>query len=846
MAKNSIEIIISAKDLLSKSLTKISGKLQRFGTNLSSIGRQLSIGLTLPLTLLAGAAIKAAVSFESAFAGVKKTVNATEKEFAALSLGIREMTKLLPNSVEEISGVAEAAGQLGIATKDILNFTEVMIGLGTTTNVTAKEAATSIARLANITGLATNEFGNLGSAIVGLGNNFATTEREIIDMSLRIAKTGTIVGLTEQEILAFATALSSVGIQAELGGSAMSRVFSEIASAAKSGGKVLRGFSDTAGLSAEQFAKDFSDKPAKAIVAFIKGLSRIQKAGGNVFKVLEDVGLNNVRVRDSLLGLANAGNVLTDAFKQSNKDFAENIALQEELDKRLATSASQFKILANKARLLAIDLGEALLPFLKRLIEVFEPITEKVKALVQQFKELPARTQATIVKFTLLAALLGPMAIVFGAIATAVGGAFSIVSTFGLAIAAASTLIFRFIGINKVIEIALGVLEALALTWVFAWESIKETFRIGWVRDHITKPLMESVAFLKDTVIVAWAFWLDEINKVKEALPTGEEIFSTPMKSALDGMKKKFEDIRGTIKGLSDDFSEFTNKLFQVPEAFKGGGLVTRGGGGKLGGGEDEEDKNIVRKRGLLEELSDQLDEVRDKMGTITEQVASFIIDMSTSIAQGVGQAFASVIVFGASLMDSLKTLLQQVIAAVIASLIEILVERKIFEGIKAIIEQLSAINTLGLEATKTFAATFASVIQALPYPANVIAAPIQAAITTAQMTAGAKGAGAISSFAEGGIVNRPTLALIGDNPGGQEAIIPLRGGKVPVDLGRGGGGLTIGTLNILPNAKLDETISNKPVSWWRSLVREKVLPALNNLGDRNATTSLKFRSSQI
>lgn len=56
-----------------------------------------------------------------------------------------------------------------------------------------------------------------------MGNNFATTESEIVDMALRLAGAGHQVGMSEGQILGLATALSSVGIEAEMGGSAMSK-----------------------------------------------------------------------------------------------------------------------------------------------------------------------------------------------------------------------------------------------------------------------------------------------------------------------------------------------------------------------------------------------------------------------------------------------------------------------------------------------------------------------------------------------------------------------------------------------------------------------------------------------
>lgn len=134
---------------------------KKVGAVVTGAGVAIAVGL--------GGAVKVAASFESAFAGVRKTVDASEAEFQALKQGIRDMTKVLPASAEEIAGVAEAAGQLGIKKKNILEFTRTMIDLGEATNLTAEEAATSFARFANITKMPQDAFDKLGSVVVDLG-----------------------------------------------------------------------------------------------------------------------------------------------------------------------------------------------------------------------------------------------------------------------------------------------------------------------------------------------------------------------------------------------------------------------------------------------------------------------------------------------------------------------------------------------------------------------------------------------------------------------------------------------------------------------------------------------------
>ena len=155
--------------------------------------------------------------YEQGLAGVKKTVDATDREFREMDATFKEMTRNIPATYEEIASVAEIAGQLGIEKEHITAFTDTMIRMGTSTNMSAEDAGMAIARLSNILGTSQGDADRWGSTIVELGNNLATTEQEIVDMSLRIAGMGKALGMSEADVLALAGSLSSLGIRAEMG-----------------------------------------------------------------------------------------------------------------------------------------------------------------------------------------------------------------------------------------------------------------------------------------------------------------------------------------------------------------------------------------------------------------------------------------------------------------------------------------------------------------------------------------------------------------------------------------------------------------------------------------------------
>ncbi|HLS55743.1 MAG TPA: phage tail tape measure protein [Zeimonas sp.] len=417
------------------------GKLEHMGKRMEAVGKTMSVAVTAPIVAGFTAIIKAGSSFESAFAGVRKTVDASEQEFQALRDAIRAMAKEIPASREEIAGVMEAAGQLGISTEHLVSFTKTMVNLGVATNMSAEEAAMSLARLANITQMPQSEFDRLGATVVHLGNNLATTESEIVEMGLRIAGAGKQVGLTEAQILGFAGALSSVGIRAEAGGSAISRFMIQMASAVTEGGDQLATFAEVAGMSADQFARAFRDDPAEAMTRFIEGLSAISQAGGDTFGVLESLGITEIRLRDAILRLAGADGVLRESLALSAQGWEENLALTEEARRRYETVGSQWQILKNRATDLLVTLYDALRPALIAVLTVGIQLIDWAQAGVAWFAQLDPRIRMTAVAIAALVAGIGPMLVVGGKFVSLISGMASAFLRLGTPIGVITTVI---------------------------------------------------------------------------------------------------------------------------------------------------------------------------------------------------------------------------------------------------------------------------------------------------------------------------------------------------------------------------------------------------------------------
>lgn len=340
---------------------QVSQTTQSSGAKWKSFTKGATVGVALLATALAASA-REAINWESAFAGVRKTVNATEAEYSQLSDTLLAMARRMPATRTEIAGVAEAAGQLGIAKEDIANFTEIAIGLGTATNLSADEAATGLARLSNIMGTSAQDFDRLGSTLVDLGNKGASTESEILEMATRMAGAGKLVGLTEANVLALANALSSLGVQSELGSGVTTRFLTKMYSAVQEGGKSLAPWAKAARVSASEFAKAYSTEPVKALEMVVKGMSDTKAEGGNVVALLADLGLKGTQNTQVLTALAGGYEVLHQSIADGNQAWTENVALQAEVDQRYKTAASQLAIFGNQVTDVMRIVGAQLIP----------------------------------------------------------------------------------------------------------------------------------------------------------------------------------------------------------------------------------------------------------------------------------------------------------------------------------------------------------------------------------------------------------------------------------------------------------------------------------------------------
>lgn len=492
---------------------------------------------------------KAAMGWESSWTGVTKTVDGTTDQLAGLEDELRAMARTMPQSHADIAAVAEAAGQLGVATEDVAEFSKVMLQLGDTTNLTSDEAATSLAQLMNVMSTAGDDVGRLGATVVDLGNNGASTEREIVQMGQRIAAAGNQVGMSETDVLGLANALASVGVNAEAGGTAVSQTIADIGDAVRKGGAELDVLAQTSGVSAAEFRTAWQQDAAGALTMFVEGLGRTQAAGGDAIGVLSDLGITGVRQRDALLRLAGANDLLADSLATADEAWESNSALAIEAAKRYETAESRAKIAWNNIQDSAIEAGQSMLP-------VVSDMADRVSELARGFGSLPDPVQDFLTKG---AAVAGVGALAAGGLIKMVTAGASLLDSLRTLQTQAPKTAGALTNAGKAAGVAFAALAAAKLAGA----------AIDWLQGTYTPSVVDATTVLlkfADQAEGASAS-LDEMFQIASKSGRGEFAGFADMYQHMDRWDFKFQDIIRNIAGAESDIDVFNAKMGDLDTA---------------------------------------------------------------------------------------------------------------------------------------------------------------------------------------------------------------------------------------------------------------------------------------
>ncbi|MBT0926200.1 phage tail tape measure protein [Streptococcus parasanguinis] len=414
-------------------------------------------------------------------------------------------------------------------------------------------------------------------------NHFATTERDIVEMTNRLAAGGKLAGLTTPDILGLATAMSSVGIEAEAGGTALTQTLTGIGKAVSGVGKgakeKLEVIAQTAGMTAEQFSQAWKQKPAEALQAFIKGLQRAHDEGKNMDGILDELGMTGIRQGNMLKSLASASDQMGEAVRRSNSAWKENSALTNEASKRYETTESQLKIFKNKLTDIAIEFGGPLLKALNSGLDAAKPWLQTLSDMAKKFSEMSTEQQQSIIKWGAMAAAIGPALKFFGKGASIIGGFAKGLGTIAKGIGTFSGTLKTISNgggfINGLKQMATGMTAtgtaaegAAASTGLWSKALTFLTSPAGWITGGLliggiaTKFALDAQEAEKRTHL--WGTAVSELQaKELSGLYDKVQEANKAMMDFGSGSTKSVEEVRKSVQGLGQDIANLVDKNTQ-------------------------------------------------------------------------------------------------------------------------------------------------------------------------------------------------------------------------------------------------------------------------------------------
>ena len=337
--------------------------------------------------------IQAFAKFESAFTSVERTSRLTGNSLADLRNSLLELSTDIPVAFADITEIATLGAQMGIAAESLDEFTSTVAKFATITGISVEQTALSFGRLAQLMGVPVSQFENLSSAITFAGINAVATDSEILKMSESIAAAATQAGFAADETIGYATALASLKVRPEAARGSILRLFRTIDLSVGSGGESLNDFAKILGKTSTASAELWAQDPSQFFASLIGGA----EAGGQLNRVLTDLGITNSREVNIIQRLAGNMDVLTASLKDSREQFVLGTYASEAYGKVADDLNSKLSILKNTFEMLSSRFGTAF-------GEALKPLVDGISAFLKLISSVPLPLMAAVAAFTAIAA----------------------------------------------------------------------------------------------------------------------------------------------------------------------------------------------------------------------------------------------------------------------------------------------------------------------------------------------------------------------------------------------------------------------------------------------------------
>jgi len=340
------------------------------------------------------APIKLAIDFEKAGIEASKYLDMTKAEQDTLNKNILSLSTKMPTSAVDLYGIATAGGQLGVAKKDILGFTEGVGKISLAFNIGAEETGDSVAKMMNVFKLSSKDAMLTADAINHITDKVegnTAKAGELLNVTQRTGGIASLLKISATNTAALGSAFLSTGQTAEVASTGINALLTRLGDP-QGQNKDFQAGLERIGLSAKGL-KDAVDKDATgAIVMFMKQINKLPKE--NQLSALSL--LFGAEYADNIALVAGNTKILEESLKAVSDKTKYAGSAEKEFQKQMKSTDAQLKILKNSIFELGINIGSELLPIVTDIVIGFKDVFKSISAWTRENKAL-AKTLGIII-----------------------------------------------------------------------------------------------------------------------------------------------------------------------------------------------------------------------------------------------------------------------------------------------------------------------------------------------------------------------------------------------------------------------------------------------------------------
>lgn len=388
--------------------------LRLVGQGITNFGRAMFFFISLPLATFFTGIIRTAVAFDDAMIRVRKTANLTSAETKTLTGHLRNLAKYIAMSHVELAGIAEVIGQAGVqSVKSIGELTEVFAMLAITTDLTADSAADSMVKIANAfqwnLNKSTDEVWRLANVINKLENDTAASAAEITNTLAGWSQVATTLRITAYEAAALSAVLVSLGISSDEAATALRNMGIYLGRNADVIAQVM-GTNEKYSTQAKVLTA-INEDAVQVYMDLAMALDAYSESGKNAEAIVTSMDVANIRGGRGLTALTQNIGLVGKTLNAANKEWNGATSLAREYNMAMESTKNQTQVLKNNISDVGITIGQYVLPYINKMIQIAIPAIQK---LGDSFSKLSEKGKITALAIMGLLVVGGPLVMLFG------------------------------------------------------------------------------------------------------------------------------------------------------------------------------------------------------------------------------------------------------------------------------------------------------------------------------------------------------------------------------------------------------------------------------------------------